>query len=98
MRFSIIMTFQDGVKTEEYFQDTRDNADNRFYNQLCEDKPQQIELWSVNRKGKRCKMLGIFAEKDSGPEWQALYDSTVWDREFTLPNGVKMYRGHTING
>lgn len=98
MRFSIIMTFQDGVKTEEYFQDTRDNADNRFYNQLCDDKPQQIELWKVNRRGKRCELLNVCAEKDSSPYWQTLFDSTVWESEFMLPNGVKAYHGHTTHG
>lgn len=93
MRYVLIQKMLDGTQTEEYLCCTYQQADNRFYNQLFETMPERIELWRVNRKGERCKLLNVSAEKDYDPEMQRLFEQAIWGPAISLWGGIKFRSG-----
>lgn len=95
MRFAIISQFDGSTKTEN-FCGTCEEADRRFFRQLCEEQPLRIELWKRNRKGELCEMLHSSGLIGSDPEADELYQRMHWQPAVTLNNGVKVQYGGTI--
>lgn len=96
MHCVLIKKMFDGTQTEEYLHCTYKKADDRFYDQLFETMPMRIELWKLNRKGERCKMLNVCAAKDNDHEAQMLFEQATWSPKIDLGDGIKFRSGGKV--
>lgn len=95
MLFALVSQFDDNTKTEN-FCGTYQEADRRFYNQLCEEQPLRVELWKRNRRGERCELLNACGLLGSDPEANDLHQKIDWQPAVAFGNGIKVQSGGTI--